>query len=170
MKTGGPEPTWVWAEWRRLRLTRWPGMDSREFYIPGSLLRVGVDATPSDGVGHAGGRPRALLAARQRDAGAACRLRGGLAGGRSDARAVDQDVRYVHAVRSAGGWLGPIEAERYLGGAPAGLLVPHGRGHAVVLGFRPDTRGQPGNTFKLLFNPLYASTMEGEPAKADGGS
>jgi hypothetical protein len=30
----------------------------------------------------------------------------------------------------------------------------------VLIGFTPDTRGQSQNAFKLLFNPLYASTID----------
>jgi len=40
-----------------------------------------------------------------------------------------------------------------------GVRVPVGRGSAVVYGFRPAWRGQPHNTFKLLFNPLFAATI-----------
>ena len=38
------------------------------------------------------------------------------------------------------------------------VRVPVGKGTAVVMGIRPHWRGQPHNTFKLLFNPLFLST------------
>ena len=40
------------------------------------------------------------------------------------------------------------------------MRVPVGKGQAVVMAIRPHWRGQPHNTFKLLFNPLYLSTRE----------
>ncbi len=55
------------------------------------------------------------------------------------------------------GW--EIGAKRYLAGKPAAIQAPVGNGSVVLIGFRPDTRGQPRNTFKLLFNPLFASTI-----------
>ena len=41
------------------------------------------------------------------------------------------------------------------------MRVAMGAGQVVLLAFEPAFRGQPHNTFKLLFNPLFASTMEG---------
>jgi hypothetical protein len=55
----------------------------------------------------------------------------------------------------ADGWV--IGEDRYLAGRPAVIRVPLGRGQVVLIGFRPDTRGQSRNAFKLLFNPLYAA-------------
>ena len=53
---------------------------------------------------------------------------------------------------------------RYLAGRVAAAHVKVGEGHAVVMGFRPHWRGQPHNTFKLLFNPLFLSTIEDQSA------
>ena len=36
----------------------------------------------------------------------------------------------------------------------AALEVHHGDGHVLLLGFRPQWRGQPHETFKVLFNSL----------------
>ena len=58
----------------------------------------------------------------------------------------------------ASGW--ELGASRYLAGRVAGVRVPVGKGQAVVMAFRPHLRGQPHNTFKLLFNPLYLSTRQ----------
>ena len=56
------------------------------------------------------------------------------------------------------GW--ELGGSRYVAGRVAGARVQVGNGQAVVMGFRPHWRGQPHNTFKLLFNPLYLSTQE----------
>jgi hypothetical protein len=40
------------------------------------------------------------------------------------------------------------------------MRIPLGRGQIVLFGFEPHFRGQPRNTYKLLFNPLFASTLD----------
>jgi hypothetical protein len=57
------------------------------------------------------------------------------------------------------GW--ELGASRYIAGRAAAVRVPVGKGQAVVMAIRPHWRGQPHNTFKLLFNPLYLSTHDG---------
>jgi hypothetical protein len=52
---------------------------------------------------------------------------------------------------------GYLIGEKYLNGRAAALDVKLGDGHVVLLGFRPQWRGQPFGTFKVLFNSvLYA--------------
>jgi len=47
---------------------------------------------------------------------------------------------------------GYLIGENYLHGKAAALDVPLGDGHVVLLGFRPEWRGQPFGTFRVLFN------------------
>jgi hypothetical protein len=62
---------------------------------------------------------------------------------------------------------GYLLGEKFLQGKAAALDVRHGRGHVVLLGFRPQWRGQPFGTFKVVFNSLLFS---GEVARgAKGG-
>src|SRR5512145_2779099 len=56
------------------------------------------------------------------------------------------------------GW--ELGASRYIAGRAAAVRVPVGKGQAVVMAIRPHWRGQPHNTFKLLFNRLYLSTRQ----------
>jgi hypothetical protein len=47
---------------------------------------------------------------------------------------------------------GYLIGEKYLSGKSAALDVELGSGHVVLLGFRPEWRGQPFGTFRVLFN------------------
>jgi hypothetical protein len=73
---------------------------------------------------------------------------------------VEPYVRYSRTANSflVSGW--QLGASRFVLGRVAAARVPVGKGSAVVIGFRPHWRGQPHNTFKLFFNPLFASTMQ----------
>jgi len=49
---------------------------------------------------------------------------------------------------------GFLQGENYLQGKAAAVDVHHGDGHVVLLGFRPQWRGQPFGTFRIIFNAL----------------
>jgi hypothetical protein len=52
---------------------------------------------------------------------------------------------------------GYLIGEKYLSGKSAALDVELGSGHVVLLGFRPEWRGQPFGTFRVLFNAALFS-------------
>jgi len=54
---------------------------------------------------------------------------------------------------------GYLIGEQHLSGKIAALDVRVGDGHAVLLGFRPQWRGQPFGTFRVLFNALLYGAM-----------
>jgi hypothetical protein len=59
---------------------------------------------------------------------------------------------------------GYLVGERFLHGRAAALDVPHGDGHIVLLGFRPQWRGQPFGTFRVIFNAVTALARRGPPS------
>lgn len=63
---------------------------------------------------------------------------------------------------------GYLLGEKYIQGYAAALDVKHERGHVVLIGFRPQWRGQPFGTFRVVFN---AALFGGDVAKsAKGGA
>ena len=62
---------------------------------------------------------------------------------------------------------GYLLGEKYIQGYAAALDVKHDRGHVVLIGFRPQWRGQPFGTFRVVFNAVL---FGGEVAKNAKGS
>ena len=131
---------------------------AESFFIPGSLISLDVDA------GH-------FLAHGMREKSAASFVRSrafeivelgpsreGGAENLEKAPAPDVDIvaRYPEKDLLLSGWA--LGAESNIGGKPAMLRANLGNGEAVLIGFRPQFRGQPRGTYKLLFNSLYRTT------------
>ena len=57
---------------------------------------------------------------------------------------------------------GYLLGEEHLHGNAAALSVPHGEGRVVMFGFRPQWRGQPFGTFRVLFNALLVVGMDAQ--------
>jgi hypothetical protein len=54
-------------------------------------------------------------------------------------------------------------------GKAAALDANYGSGHIVILGFRPQWRGQSHGTYKFLFNALYYNSLMAPESAAGGG-
>lgn len=126
------------------------GLEPSDFFVPGSLIRIDID--PSDPLGH--GMPSDAMAffVRSQVLETTTPEAGSTAG------VPVSYVRYAPSDALASGWA--QGADRHLLGRSAAVRVPYGGGQVVLLGFRPHFRGQPHNTYKLLFNPLHASTLD----------
>ena len=62
---------------------------------------------------------------------------------------------------------GYLLGEKYLNGMAAALDVKHGSGHVVLIGFRPQWRGQPVGTFRVVFNSALYGREVASRAKAN---
>jgi hypothetical protein len=125
-----------------------------EFFIPGSLLRITTKPSHPLAAGM-----EASAVAMFADSQAFQIVAPAAEGKQRAARDVDVFVEYPRQNFMVSGW--ELGGARYLAGRVAAAHVNVGEGHAVVMGFRPHWRGQPHNTFKLLFNPLFLSTIDG---------
>jgi len=112
------------------------GVSSRDFYSPGSLLRVSLEEHPLTR-----GLPKEI--AIWSEGSPAWEVTGGTA-----ARSI---ARYPESGVLASGWL---LGERHLIGRSALVEVPMGQGRIVLFGMRPQYRAQSYQAMKLLFNAM----------------
>ena len=112
------------------------GLPSKEYFASGSILEVVADTSHPV---MAGMPPRAKIFS---DRSPAFMTLDGFEG------------RALARYESTGSPLmsGYLLGEKYLHGAAAALDVVHGKGHVVLLGFRPQWRGQTVGTFRVMFN------------------
>lgn len=111
------------------------GLASRDFYVPGSLLHVALDATNSLALG----LPGAITVWSERSPAFEPT---------PNAQVV---ARYPAENLLASGWL---LGEKYLADRTPLLRVPVGQGRAILFGMRPQYRAQSYQTSKLFFNAL----------------
>jgi hypothetical protein len=67
---------------------------------------------------------------------------------------VEVVARYADEDVVLSGW---ALGEEALGGRAGLVRIPYGSGDVVLFGFRPQFRGQPRGTFKLIFNALHGA-------------
>jgi hypothetical protein len=110
------------------------GVESKEFYSPGSLLNVALDTRSPLAYGMPGD--------------IAIWSEGSPTWEAPEGQVV---ARYPSKGVLASGWL---LGEKYLTEKAALLDVPTGSGHVILFGMRPQYRGQSYQNFKLFFNAL----------------
>lgn len=127
------------------------GLASKEFWCPGSTLRVRFDnANP--------------LAFGMPDEGLALFMQGSqVYEVTSTDRSQDVQVLATYADRDIlqSGWL---LGEQVIAKKAAAVSVAHGKGRVVLLGFRPQNRNQTHGTFKMVFNALLNGPADQAPA------
>ena len=64
---------------------------------------------------------------------------------------------------------GYLLGEKHLNGMVAALDVKHGAGHVVLIGFRPQWRGQPVGTYRVVFNSVLYGRDVAARAKPNPG-
>jgi hypothetical protein len=70
-------------------------------------------------------------------------------------------VRYAEDDLLMSGWA--MGEKKHIGGEAAMMRVRQEEGDVVLFGFRPQFRGQPRGTYKLLFNVLHGATIDDLP-------
>jgi len=124
------------------------GVDSGEFFLPGSIIRLDVDSSHPLGYGMAS--DAVTLFARSQV----------LEWTESSAN-LETPVCFPQRDYLVSGWT--LGGDEYLAGQTAAAQVGVGDGTVVLFAFTPHFRGQPRNTFKLLFNALWGATTETGP-------
>jgi hypothetical protein len=126
------------------------GVSSQEFFLPGSIIQLEVD--PEHPLGYGVADDAVTLFARSQ---VLERTDGGRTPG------VATPVCYADADYLISGWT--LGGDEYLAGRTAAAQASFGDGQVVLFAFEPHFRGQPRNTFKLLFNALIGAGTEDLP-------
>jgi hypothetical protein len=136
------------------------GLSNTEFFIPGSLIRATVS---NDYPLAYGMQPEVAASFSRSRAFEIIEIDREGEGGKEDiakapAPPIDIPVKYAEEDLLMSGWA--LGEEQYLANNAAVMNVRYGDGNVVLYGFRPQFRGQPRATYKLIFNPLFISTMD----------
>ena len=114
------------------------GLTRQQFFANGSVLRVTTDPT------------QPVMAGMPKDADVF------VFGSPAFEPSVGFDGAVLASYPPEGSSLrsGYLLGEKYLQGKAAAVDVKHGDGRVILLGFRPQWRGQPFGTFRVLFNAI----------------
>jgi hypothetical protein len=130
------------------------GKKTKEFFCPGSILRIWIDQKHPVGYG----TPEWISGYFARSQ--AFELIGESKKENEDPRGPEVRfpahvvARYSDTVLLESGW---IRGEELIADKPAIVEVQYGRGKIILLGFRVQHRGQSHGTFRLLFNAILYS-------------
>jgi hypothetical protein len=145
---------------------------SKDFSIPGSLIRISVDTTHPLGYGMSSETAANFVRGAAFDSLSQTGCADDLLnqrncievtrGGRSmktfeEPQMFDSVVNYAEEDLLMSGWAAGAE---FIAGKSAVAQVPHGDGEVIIFGFRPQFRGQPRGTYKLIFNALLQATTD----------
>jgi len=130
---------------------------TRDFYSPGSTLKITVDNTNPLAFGMPEQALATFLASNQVYE----------VTGRGNAERVQRIASYVDRDLLQSGWL---LGEDVIASRAAVVSVDHGEGQVVLIGFRAQHRAQAHGTFKLVFNALVSGHDEPSPVAEDGSA
>ncbi len=135
-------------------------LSSNQFFIPGSLIRARVDTAhamafgmmPEVGASFSQSRAYEIVRPSYRGEGGEEKIE----------KAPEPDVEVIVAFAEKdllmSGWA--MGEEQYLKNKGAMLNVAHGQGNVVLFSFRPQFRGQPRGTYKLIFNAVFQGASD----------
>ena len=134
-------------------------MDREKFFIPGSLIKAGIDTSHPmaygmrDTVAVSFNQSRAFAIDKQNKTGE------GGAEAIKDAPTPVVEVVANYAAKDLlmSGW---ALGESNIAKKPAVVKAKYGAGSCILFAFRPQFRAQPRGTYKLIFNAIYESARE----------
>ena len=125
-----------------------------QFFIPGSLIRAKVDTSHPLAAGTPEEVATSFVNSRAFEVVSISRTREG--GEEKTKEPPDQPIETIVSYADdeilMSGWA--LGEEDYIAEKAAMMKVRLGEGSVVLFGFRPQFRGQPRATYKLLFNSL----------------
>ena len=138
-------------------------LPSKQFFIPGSLIRTQINTQHplaygmQPEVAASFNKSRAFEIIFQDRTGE---------GGKEDIQKappppVEVIAHYAKKDLLMSGWA--LGEDKYIAGKAAMVRVGHGKGEVILFGFRPQFRGQPRGTYKLIFNAIYSGTIQDFP-------
>jgi hypothetical protein len=135
-------------------------LSSSQFFIPGSLIRAKVDKSHPMTFGvqeevaasYSQSRAYEIVTPSYRGEGGEEKIE------HAPEPEVDVVVKFAEKDLLMSGWA--MGEERYLKNKAAMLDVKHGEGNIVLFSFRPQFRGQPRGTYKLIFNAIFQGAAE----------
>ncbi|MDH5368045.1 MAG: M14 family metallopeptidase [Cyclobacteriaceae bacterium] len=138
------------------------GLSDKQFFIPGSLIRTDIDTSNplafgmQEQVAASFNRSRAFEILVKENVGEGGNEKTVKVGARPDVTTV---ANYAKEDLLMSGWA--LNEKKSIGGKGALMRVGYGNGNVILFGFRPQFRGQPRVTYKLVFNSIYAgATVE----------
>jgi hypothetical protein len=135
------------------------GVSPREFFIPGSLIRTHVDVIHPLAYGMQEEVAASFQRSRAFETVVLPRMGEGGEEKIQEAPAPPVDIVASYAKEDIlmSGWA--LGEETYIAGKAAVVKVDVGAGEVVLFAFRPQFRGQPRGTYKLVFNALQGATI-----------
>ncbi|QHT67932.1 peptidase M14 [Rhodocytophaga rosea] len=136
------------------------GLSSQQFFIPGSLIRTNVDVKHPLAFGM---QPEVAASFNNSRAFEVVKKVREGEGGKEETKLapeppVEVIATYAKKDLLMSGWA--LNEDKYIAGKAAVVRVKQGSGNIVLFGFRPQFRGQPRATYKLIFNAIYGAPTE----------